>query len=279
MPPKKKTTKKKKSKAAEEEEDVEAPKPKKKEKPKTARDALDMYDNTVDTLGSTKRKYNKDMSDSELGCCGKLLRYLVLVINFFFIVIGFVLLVYGAWYANTSSSASDLTGRGWTKFVIAIGIFIMVVGITGLVGAKYQNRVVLVFYFVIIIILFILTLACGAWVFSLEGKEDSLVQSGWAAAGATVQNTIEGTYCCCGLQDNSPNSTITFPCPVGLCPGSSLSVGCQPILVGEVTKYYSSFGALLLIVCVTLLGDVGITFWLFKALNRLKARSGTTTTN
>jgi len=234
-----------------------------------------MYDNTVDTLGSTKRKYNKDMSDTELGCCGKLLRYLVLVINFFFIVIGFVLLVYGAWYANASSSATDLTGKDWTKFVIAIGIFIMAVGIIGLVGAKYQNRVVLVFYFVVIIILFILTLACGIWVLSLEGKEDSLVQSGWKAGGYTVQWAIQNSLCCCGLQGFSDNSTVAQPCPSGSC--QPPVVGCQSILVDQVTKYYSSFGALLLIVCVTLLGDVGITFWLFKALNRLKARSATTT--
>jgi len=275
MPPKKKSTKKKKSKAAEEEEDVEAPKPKKEKKPKTAREAMDMYDNTVDTHGSTKRKYAKDFGDTELGYCGKFLRYLVLIINLFFILIGFILMVYGAWYANVSSAASDLTGKDWTGFVIALGIFIMAVGVIGLAGAKYQNRVILVFYFVVIIILFILTLACGAWVLSLQGKEDSLVSSGWNAAPKAVRLAAQNTYFCCGLSGLN-DTTAAQPCPADKSNPPVLTTNsCLTILVGEVQKYYSSFGALLLVVCFTLLGDVGLTWWLFKALNRLKARNTT----
>jgi len=175
-----------------------------------------------------------------------------------------VLLVYGAWYANFSSAASDLTGKGWTSFVIALGIFVMIVGIIGLVGAKWQNRVILVFYFVVIIVLFILTLACGAWVLSLEGSEGSLVSSGWNAAPASLRLSIETSYSCCGL--NSVNDTSRVdPCPY--------TYGCLNPLVASVTKYYNSFAALILIICITLLGDVGLTWWLFKVLNRLKART------
>jgi len=271
MPPKKKTTKKKKSKAAEEEEeDVEAPKPKKKEKPKTAREALDMYDNTVDTHGSATRKYNKDFGDSELGCCGKCLRYLVLSINIFFILIGFVLLVYGGWYYNFNTAATELAGTTWAAFVIVLGICILGIGIIGLVGAKYQNRVVLFIYFAVIIILFILTLSAGAWVLSLKGQESSLITTAWNAAPSNVRLAAQGAYSCCGLA--SYNDTLAaLPCP------AAATAPCLPILVGQVAQYYSSFGALLLIVCITFFGDIGLTWWLFKVLNRLKARAGTST--
>jgi len=274
MPPKKKTTKKKKSKAAEEEEDVEAPKPKKKEKPKSAREAMDMYDNTVDTLGSSKRKYNKDAGETELGCCGKFLRYLVIFINLFFIIIGFVLLVYGAYVANQSTTATNLTGTSWAGFVVAIGIFIMLIGVIGLVGAKWQNRVILVFYFVVIIILFVLTLACGAWILSLEGKESSLVATAWNAAPDSVKKAAQEAYYCCGLNGNTPtanDTTAYFPCPIQ--GGAVASGGCSSGLVADVQKYYASFGALMLVVCIVLLADIGVTWWLFKVLNRLKART------
>jgi len=272
MPPKKKTTKKKKSKAAEEEEDVEAPKPKKKEKPKSAREAMDMYDNTVDTLGSSKRKYNKDAGETELGCCGKFLRYLVIFINLFFIIIGFVLLVYGAYVANQSTTATNLTGTSWAGFVVALGIFIMLIGITGLVGAKWQNRVILVFYFVVIIILFVLTLSCGAWMLSLEGKESSLVATAWNAAPASVRLAAENAYFCCGLNFN--DTTSVYPCPQQTGPPIVYATtGCSSGLVADVQKYYASFGALMLVVCFVLLGDIGVTWWLFKVLNRLKART------
>jgi len=279
MPPKKKTTKKKKSKAAEEEDvDVEAPKPKKKEKPKSAREAMDMYDNTVDTLGSNKRKYNKDAGETELGCCGKFLRYLVIFINLFFIIIGFVLLVYGAYVANNSTTATSLTGTSWAGFVVALGIFIMLIGIIGLVGAKWQNRIILVFYFVVIIILFVLTLSCGAWLLSLEGKEASLVQTAWNAAPGSVRNAAQYAYFCCGL--NAWNDTARYdPCPfqggTGTPPTPIVytTIACSDGLVADVQKYYASFGALMLVVCIVLLADIGVTWWLFKVLNRLKART------
>jgi len=233
-----------------------------------------MYDSTVETSGSTKRKYNKDQSDSEMGYCGKFLRYLVLVINFFFICIGFVVLVYGAWYTNFSSTASDLTGKGWTGFVVALGIFVMIVGIIGLVGAKWQNRVILVFYFVVIIVLFILTLACGAWVLSLEGKESSLVTTGWTAATPNIRSDAQNAYYCCGLNTYN-DSYHADPCPIA--PAGADPNGpnhpCLPDLVASVMKYYNSFAALILVICITLLGDVGLTWWLFKVLNRMKART------
>jgi len=277
MPPKKKTTKKKKSKAAEEEEDIEAPKPKKKEKPKSAREAMDMYDNTVETHGSNKRKYNKDAGETELGCCGKFLRYLVIFINLFFIIIGFILMVYGAYVANNSTTATSLTGTSWAGFVIVIGIFVMLVGIIGLVGAKWQNRVILVFYFIVIIILFVLTLACGAWMLSLEGKEASLVTTAWNAAPDTVRRSIQTYYFCCGLNFNDTSTALTAPCPTqpGPTPNSVVypTSGCLDGLVADVQKYYASFGALMLVVCIVLLADIGVTWWLFKVLNRLKART------
>jgi len=277
MPPKKKTTKKKKSKAAEEEEDVEAPKPKKKEKPKSAREAMDMYDNTVDTLGSSKRKYNKDAGETELGCCGKFLRYLVIFINLFFIIIGFILLVYGAYVANNSTTATSFTGTSWAGFVVALGIFVMLIGIIGLVGAKWQNRVILVFYFIVIILLFILTLSCGAWILSLEGKESSLVTTAWNAAPSSLRKTAQTQYFCCGLNGVN-DTTAVLPCPTqaGALPNSPVvtaTQACLGLLAADVQTYYASFGALMLVVCFVLLADIGVTWWLFKVLNRLKART------
>jgi len=277
MPPKKKTTKKKKSKAAEEEEDVEAPKPKKKEKPKSAREAMDMYDNTVDTLGSSKRKYNKDAGETELGCCGKFLRYLVIFINLFFIIIGFILLVYGAYVANNSTTATSFTGTSWAGFVVALGIFVMLIGIIGLVGAKWQNRVILVFYFIVIILLFILTLSCGAWILSLEGKESSLVTTAWNAAPSSLRKTAQTQYFCCGLNGVN-DTTAVLPCPTqpGPLPTSPVvtaTQACLGLLAADVQTYYASFGALMLVVCFVLLADIGVTWWLFKVLNRLKART------
>jgi len=247
---------------------------KKETKPKSAREALDMYDS--ESTGSSSRKYNAETLSAELGLCGKFLRYLVLIINFFFIAIGFVLLVYGAWYASVSSTASDLAGKDWTGFVIVLGIFVMIVGVIGLIGAKYQNRVILVFYFVVIIILFILTLACGAWVLTLEGKESSMLSSGWISAPDAVRRAAQLTYNCCGLSVFN-DTYAAQPCPPGNMasspPVEPADHPCLNELVGSVLKYYKSFGALLLIICFTLLGDVGLTWWLFKALNRLKARS------
>jgi len=274
MPPKKKTTKKKKSKAAEEEEDVEAPKPKKKEKPKSAREAMDMYDNTVDTLGSSKRKYNKDAGETELGCCGKFLRYLVIFINLFFIIIGFILMVYGAYVANNSTTATSLTGTSWAGFVVALGIFVMLIGIIGLVGANWQNRVILVFYFIVIIILFILTLSCGAWILSLEGKESSLVTTAWNAAPTPLRAAAQIQYFCCGLNGVN-DTTAASPCPTQTSAGvtTTATQGCLSLLAAAVQTYYASFGALMLVVCFVLLADIGVTWWLFKVLNRLKART------
>jgi len=234
-----------------------------------------MYDNTVDTHGSTKRKYNADAGETELGCCGKFLRYLVIFINLFFIIIGFVLLVYGGYVANTSTTATSLTGTSWAGFVIALGVFVMLIGVIGLVGAKWQNRVILVFYFIVIIILFVLTLACGAWMLSLEGKEVSLVETAWRAAPPSVQISIEQAYFCCGLYGN--DTVAALPCPTSTSGNPPVTVSattpCSSGLVADVQKYYASFGALMLVVCFTLLGDIGVTWWLFKVLNRLKARS------
>jgi hypothetical protein len=275
MPPKKKGTatagKKKKSKVAEEEDVEDPPVAKKKStKPKTASEAFDAYDQAVNTSGSQSRQFRSAASKLEMGIGGKFLKFLVLLLNVFYVLIGFVLMVYGAWYYNTDSS-TDFTGKAWTPFVIILGIFIMIVGIIGLLGAKYQNRLILVFYFIVVVILFILTLACGAWVLTLQGSEAALVRSGWKNAPVVVRSTVQTSYNCCGLDQF--NVTVDpadkcNPLPAGQTTGDT----CLQFLVDIVQKYYSSFGALILIVCATLLVNIFITWFLFKVLNRMAAQ-------
>jgi len=123
----------------------------------------------------------------------------------------------------------------------------------------------------VIIILFVLTLACGAWVLSLEGKEASLVATGWNAAPDSVRLAAQNAYFCCGL--STFNVTAVQPCPSSGTPPVFTTVACSDGIVVDIQKYYSAFGGIMLTVCITLLGDVGLTWWLFKVLNRLKARA------
>jgi len=251
---------------------VEAPPvvKKKTNKPKTAAEAFDDYDQAVNTSGSQSRQYRSEASKLEMGIGGKFLKFLVLLFNVFYVLIGFVLMVYGAWYYNQDSS-TDFTGKAWTPFVIILGIFIMVVGIIGLLGAKYQNRLILLFYFVVVVILFILTLACGAWVLTLQGQEAALVRQGWASSPSVVRTSVQTAYNCCGLEVyNMTVDPVNDKCPPppAVLPGDT----CLHFLVDIVQKYYSSFGALILIVCATLLVNIFITWFLFKVLNRMAAQ-------
>jgi hypothetical protein len=243
---------------------------KKKSKPKTAAENFDAYDQAVNSSGSQSRQFRSEASKLEMGIGGKFLKFLVLLLNVFYVLIGFVLMVYGAWYYNTDSS-TDFTGKAWTPFVIVLGIFILLVGIIGLLGAKYQNRLILLFYFVVVVILFVLTLACGAWVLTLKGQEAALVRSGWNNAPALVRSTVQKTYDCCGL--DVWNKTVS---PLDECntfaPGQTTGETCLHFLVDIVAKYYSSFGALILVVCATLLVNIFITWFLFKVLNRMAAQ-------
>jgi len=107
----------------------------------------------------------------------------------------------------------------------------------------------------------------GAYVIGKRGQEDVVIQQGWAYTPNRARVTLENTYACCGLTDNSINSTdIGDPCP------SYASGTCLSAIVASVQAHLVGFGigAIVLSICMVL--TLIVVVFLYRGISVAKRR-------
>lgn len=114
-----------------------------------------------------------------MDCGHKMLKYLLFGFNFLFWVLGIVVLGVGIYSRVNSGNYNTLLGEGGfasaANLLIASGIFVSLIGFVGCCGALKDNRVMLVIYFILVLLIFILEIAAGALAYSKrETMEEEL---------------------------------------------------------------------------------------------------------
>jgi len=143
-----------------------------------------------------------------LGCCNKLQKFSVWIINFVLFVVGLAQIAAGAW--AWKSNASDWTGTSIPKACIGMGLILLFISFLGCCGAWKENRPLLWFYALLV---FVLVLGqVGALSVAAVSKDYTMrfMEEVWDHTDETTREEIEKTYKCCSFMGTT-NGTDTTP--------------------------------------------------------------------
>jgi len=117
----------------------------------------------------------------ELGGCAKCSKYLLIIFNLLFFLVGIALLSVGIWVIVQPYQLEILAIldnpliQNSAYLLIALGSFIVVVAFLGCCGACMNSKCLLVVYFIIILIIFIAQLVGCALVLAFRSEVDTFV--------------------------------------------------------------------------------------------------------
>lgn len=101
-----------------------------------------------------------------MDCGHKCLKYMLFVFNFLFWVLGIVVLGVGIYSRIKAGNYDTLLGDGGVasaaNILIAAGVFVSLIGFVGCCGALKENKVMLIIYFILVLLIFVLEIAAGA---------------------------------------------------------------------------------------------------------------------
>ncbi|XP_061442879.1 tetraspanin-13 [Rhineura floridana] len=124
--------------------------------------------------------------------------------------------------------------------VIAVGIFLFLIALVGLIGAIKHHQVLLFFYMIILLLVFIIQFSVSCACLTLNKEQQSkLLEVGWNNANSTKQD-IERNLNCCGFNSVSEADTCSADC-VKL----QTCVSCAPIIKeysGKVLRFVGGIG-------------------------------------
>ncbi|XP_057160270.1 tetraspanin-13 isoform X1 [Ursus arctos] len=125
--------------------------------------------------------------------------------------------------------------------VIAVGIFLFLIALVGLIGAVKHHQVLLFFYMIILLLVFIVqfSVSCACLALNQE-QQGQLLEVGWNNT-ASARNDIQRNLNCCGFRSFNPNDTCLASCVKSSHPCSL----CAPIIgkyAGEVLRFVGGIG-------------------------------------
>ncbi|KAK2491674.1 hypothetical protein MC885_007203, partial [Smutsia gigantea] len=135
--------------------------------------------------------------------------------------------------------------------VIAVGIFLFLIALVGLIGAVKHHQVLLFFYrgisltntqyMIILLLVFIVqfSVSCACLALNQE-QQGQLLEVGWNNT-ASARNDIQRNLNCCGFRSFNPNDTCLASC----IKSSASCSPCAPIIgeyAGEVLRFVGGIG-------------------------------------
>lgn len=165
-----------------------------------------------------------------LGDCTKCVKYLLFVFNLIFCLVGLAILAVGIVvyvYPNHLKDAADVdllrhVLQMSAIVIIVIGSIITVLGFLGCCGAIFENRVLLVLFFILLLLVFLCVLAIGiAFAVYSDTYHKNAVGGFFADARGKPANSSERAvvdeyqklWSCCGWNNDDTGSTNITPPP------------------------------------------------------------------
>lgn len=141
-------------------------------------------------------------------CCCKLL---VVVYGFLFVIFGLILIGIGAYIETIHQDRNSVNDyvRSPSILAIVVGIFMLIFGFIGIIGAIKENLVLLKIFLAIIIIVFILQVIIGiiAFVYREKAYSEVAKQMKFAIENYQVDrdirqgiDAVQRTFKCCGIK-------------------------------------------------------------------------------
>ena len=207
-------------------------------------------------------RWEKKDETKELGCCGHMIKFSLVIVNLLFLVLGLVVFITAAvlkWGNGVFSKFTDIPGigelvnvskiDGVSIFLLILGGFIMLVSFLGLIGVKYLSKPFLMTYGFVVLIMFLAHLiALVVLLFSSSPIETQYTK----ALNKTITEINENVkekfkkncdvykglsevFKCCGLNgpNDFTNKTIISECCE---PKVPYEVGCGQKSIDDIKK-------------------------------------------
>ncbi|CAL8255470.1 unnamed protein product [Arctogadus glacialis] len=138
-------------------------------------------------------------------------------LNVVYMMVGLLLIAVAAWGKGFGLVSSIHIIGG----VIAVGVFLMLIAMVGLVGAVHHHQVMLFFYMVILFIVFLFQFGVSCSCLAMNrGQQETLLNSAWGMLHNRTKVELENKLNCCGLLDTNTThaqfdldvSTCNAPC-------------------------------------------------------------------
>uniref|UniRef100_A0A8C9RB26 Tetraspanin 31 n=1 Tax=Scleropages formosus TaxID=113540 RepID=A0A8C9RB26_SCLFO len=125
-------------------------------------------------------------------------------LNVVYMMVGLLLIGVAAWGKGFGIVSSIHIIGG----VIAVGVFLLLIAIVGLIGALNHHQVLLFFYMVILFFVFLFQfgVSCSCLAMNRE-QQEKLLNSTWRMTSDVTKENLEKQLDCCGLL----NSTLDQP--------------------------------------------------------------------
>ncbi len=201
------------------------------------------------------------MGEKNLGFCGSSVRFLLIIVNCVFLLMGLIVFIIAAvlkWTTifNTFVNIKEIETlvklgeiESVTTLLLIVSVFAIIVSILGILGAKFSNRFFLIIYEIILVLLF-LTHGIAALVVAVGSTS---LENGFKEAMNKTVNTLNSNetmpdvyerecqlmhdiselFKCCGGSGPFENENVTMAC----CTSDSTDVGCTDKVINDVVKY------------------------------------------
>ena len=118
------------------------------------------------------------------------------MLNVVYMLVGLLLIGVAAWAKGLGLVSSIHIVGG----VIAVGVFLLLIAVAGLLGAVNHHQVLLFFYMIILGLVFIFQfgISCSCLAINLTKQTDVINASWWVMSNKT-RDELERSFDCCGL--------------------------------------------------------------------------------
>ncbi|CAG6021944.1 tetraspanin-31 [Menidia menidia] len=117
-------------------------------------------------------------------------------LNVVYMLVGLLLIGVAAWGKGFGLVSSIHIIGG----VIAVGVFLLLIAIVGLIGAIHHHQVMLFFYMVILFIVFLFQFGVSCSCLAMnQGQQEVLLNSAWGMLENNTKTDLESQLNCCGL--------------------------------------------------------------------------------
>ncbi|XP_056279807.1 tetraspanin-31 isoform X1 [Pseudoliparis swirei] len=139
-------------------------------------------------------------------------------LNVVYMLVGLLLIGVAAWGKGFGLVSSIHIIGG----VIAVGVFLLLIAIVGLIGAIHHHQVMLFFYMVVLFIVFLFQFGVSCSCLAMNrGQQEALLNSAWGMLENKTKTDLESQLNCCGLL-NVTASQAQFDLDLQNCPAVGL---------------------------------------------------------
>lgn len=138
-------------------------------------------------------------------------------LNVVYVLVGLLLVAVAAWGKGFGLVSSIHIIGG----VIAVGVFLLLIAVVGLVGAVHHHQVLLFFYMIILGLVFVFQFGVSCSCLAINrSRQEGLFSSAWPLLSNKTKTELEESLDCCGLLNSTadPGAFRTFQAEFSACP-------------------------------------------------------------